>query len=131
MILCAAPGGIDLRQCGGRRGGVTCNVAGAAYAGSPRRAACRESPRGAHSPPHSASTRFSTAGSSSIGRLQARVVSPGHLLVASRPSLEPSPGVGLRSEEHTSELQSLMRISYAVFCLKTQITKNHTSQLIQ
>src|SRR3546814_2727208 len=45
MILCAAPGGIDLRQCGGRRGGVTCNVAGAAYAGSPRRAACRESPR--------------------------------------------------------------------------------------
>src|SRR3546814_4792501 len=27
---------------------------------------------------------------------------------------------GSRSEEHTSELQSLMRISYAVFCLKTQ-----------
>src|SRR3546814_8304511 len=27
-------------------------------------------------------------------------------------------GTGLRSEEHTSELQSLMRISYAVFCLK-------------
>src|SRR3546814_3025786 len=27
-------------------------------------------------------------------------------------------GVDLRSEEHTSELQSLMRISYAVFCLK-------------
>src|SRR3546814_5885295 len=30
---------------------------------------------------------------------------------------------GLRSEEHTSELQSLMRISYAVFCLKK--TKKH------
>src|SRR3546814_8104798 len=29
----------------------------------------------------------------------------------------------LRSEEHTSELQSLMRISYAVFCLKKQTTK--------
>src|SRR3546814_9932010 len=28
--------------------------------------------------------------------------------------------VGQRSEEHTSELQSLMRISYAVFCLKKQ-----------
>src|SRR3546814_1977359 len=28
-------------------------------------------------------------------------------------------GAGHRSEEHTSELQSLMRISYAVFCLKT------------
>src|SRR3546814_9781984 len=26
--------------------------------------------------------------------------------------------LGLRSEEHTSELQSLMRLSYAVFCLK-------------
>src|SRR3546814_2840402 len=36
--------------------------------------------------------------------------------------------VGIRSEEHTSELQSLMRISYAVFCLKKKITKtyNHT-----
>src|SRR3546814_2035847 len=31
----------------------------------------------------------------------------------------------LRSEEHTSELQSLMRISYAVFCLKK---KNNTKQ---
>src|SRR3546814_3457678 len=29
---------------------------------------------------------------------------------------------GFRSEEHTSELQSLMRISYAVFCLKKKIT---------
>src|SRR3546814_3021359 len=31
----------------------------------------------------------------------------------------------LRSEEHTSELQSLMRISYAVFCLKKKHTKSH------
>src|SRR3546814_9900401 len=30
----------------------------------------------------------------------------------------------LRSEEHTSELQSLMRISYAVFCLKKNKTPN-------
>src|SRR3546814_8341239 len=30
----------------------------------------------------------------------------------------------VRSEEHTSELQSLMRISYAVFCLKTKNTKH-------
>src|SRR3546814_6908720 len=30
--------------------------------------------------------------------------------------------LALRSEEHTSELQSLMRISYAVFCLKTKIS---------
>src|SRR3546814_5552968 len=32
--------------------------------------------------------------------------------------------VGLRSEEHTSELQSLMRISYAVFCLKKKTQHN-------
>src|SRR3546814_9114211 len=31
-----------------------------------------------------------------------------------------------RSEEHTSELQSLMRISYAVFCLQKKNTKLHT-----
>src|SRR3546814_2021431 len=31
-----------------------------------------------------------------------------------------------RSEEHTSELQSLMRISYAVFCLKKKTHKNNT-----
>src|SRR3546814_9664976 len=31
----------------------------------------------------------------------------------------------LRSEEHTSELQSLMRISYAVFCLKKKKTKTN------
>src|SRR3546814_7430212 len=30
-----------------------------------------------------------------------------------------------RSEEHTSELQSLMRISYAVFCLKKKINTKH------
>src|SRR3546814_4767977 len=32
----------------------------------------------------------------------------------------------VRSEEHTSELQSLMRISYAVFCLKKKKQKNIT-----
>src|SRR3546814_6507214 len=31
----------------------------------------------------------------------------------------------IRSEEHTSELQSLMRISYAVFCLKKKKTQKH------
>src|SRR3546814_6335295 len=31
----------------------------------------------------------------------------------------------IRSEEHTSELQSLMRISYAVFCLKNKNTKKN------
>src|SRR3546814_6865731 len=35
------------------------------------------------------------------------------------------PGGELRSEEHTSELQSLMRISYAVFCLKKKKQLNN------
>src|SRR3546814_3282134 len=35
----------------------------------------------------------------------------------------------IRSEEHTSELQSVMRISYAIFCLKTKTTRqNQTTQ---
>src|SRR3546814_3186815 len=34
-----------------------------------------------------------------------------------------------RSEEHTSELQSLMRISYAVFCLKKNKKRTHYTQL--
>src|SRR3546814_12785349 len=38
------------------------------------------------------------------------------------PRVEQSHGLGGRSEEHTSELQSLMRISYAVFCLKKKKT---------
>src|SRR3546814_3355560 len=36
---------------------------------------------------------------------------------------------GMRSDEHTSELQSLLRISYAVFCLKKQHT-NHSRHRI-
>src|SRR3546814_6381724 len=36
----------------------------------------------------------------------------------------------LRSEEHTSELQSLMRISYAVFCLKKKINRQKTDKHI-
>src|SRR3546814_1092174 len=34
---------------------------------------------------------------------------------------------GIRSEEHTSELQSLMRISYAVFCLNKNRKTQHTT----
>src|SRR3546814_9215151 len=38
------------------------------------------------------------------------------------PEDPPGTSAALRSEEHTSELQSLMRISYAVFCLKKKKT---------
>src|SRR3546814_10786413 len=37
-------------------------------------------------------------------------------------------GIAARSEEHTSELQSLMRISYAVFCLKKKKKDSLTSR---
>src|SRR3546814_4930515 len=46
-----------------------------------------------------------------VGSFAARLINPRSLYV--------------RSEEHTSELQSLMRISYAVFCLKKKNTKKH------
>src|SRR3546814_8676356 len=41
-------------------------------------------------------------------------------------SVLPQPVGPTRSEEHTSELQSLMRISYAVFCLKKKNKKTRT-----
>src|SRR3546814_3192450 len=41
---------------------------------------------------------------------------------------QPTPCSTQRSEEHTSELQSLMRISYAVFCLKKKNNKNRNNQ---
>src|SRR3546814_6514577 len=47
--------------------------------------------------------------------------------VSSRHSLPPTGGWG-GSEEHTSELQSLMRTSYAVFCLKTK--KDHMNHIL-
>src|SRR3546814_17446958 len=42
-----------------------------------------------------------------------------------RPSAPRARAPALRSEEHTSELQSLMRISYAVFCLKKKKQNNN------
>src|SRR3546814_5737326 len=42
-------------------------------------------------------------------------------------AVEAMAGQQVRSEEHTSELQSLMRISYAVFCLKKK-TNNNTNK---
>src|SRR3546814_4104120 len=38
---------------------------------------------------------------------------------------------GCRSEEHTSELQSLMRISYAVFCLNKKTNRTNTRLIMQ
>src|SRR3546814_5987011 len=43
-----------------------------------------------------------------------------HVCPAKRRFIRHAEKIAGRSEEHTSELQSLMRISYAVFCLKTK-----------
>src|SRR3546814_104635 len=50
-----------------------------------------------------------------------------HIHTYSKPLLCWGNGI-VRSEEHTSELQSLMRISYAVFCLKKKKTYSHKQQ---
>src|SRR3546814_3326408 len=58
-------------------------------------------------------------------------VRPADVDASHRTSLPRFQGCGSRSEEHTSELQSLMRISYAVFCLKkkkTQKQKESTTE---
>src|SRR3546814_10091447 len=55
------------------------------------------------------------------------IIDSGHLERCERLPASPPSTIALageiRSEEHTSELQSLMRISYAVFCLKKKINK--------
>src|SRR3546814_10012505 len=63
-----------------------------------------------------------------------RIRSPDGVIGSGSRSLSRNPSE--RSEEHTSELQSLMRISYAVFCLKKKqpkhkITQTHRTQTIQ
>src|SRR3546814_4714109 len=45
--------------------------------------------------------------------------------------LDPFEDARIRSEEHTSELQSLMRISYAVFCLKKKTDIRHDPHTLQ
>src|SRR3546814_2252136 len=70
------------------------------------------------------SERLSSAGMSD--RVRAPTRKRGSCLSSRRASARGgSPATACRrSEEHTSELQSLMRISYAVFCLKKKTDKN-------
>src|SRR3546814_1575335 len=60
------------------------------------------------------------------GMFQSSRITSGVLSRHASSASRPSPASVTRSEEHTSELQSLMRISYAVFCLKKK--KNHKKQ---
>src|SRR3546814_5903489 len=48
-----------------------------------------------------------------------------------RAAAHPRAATATRSEEHTSELQSLMRISYAVFCLKKKKQKEEHKQTLE
>src|SRR3546814_6590948 len=77
-------------------------------------------------------TASNTAGTSAPATVSITVSAPTLSLSPAAGALTANYGVAYsqvfaasgRSEEHTSELQSLMRISYAVFCLKKQ-TKSH------
>src|SRR3546814_10609007 len=60
-----------------------------------------------------------------IGKGHARLALEWRQRIAGR--ARPPSGLAVRSEEHTSELQSLMRISYAVFCLKKKNANNTTT----
>src|SRR3546814_6601943 len=75
----------------------------------------RGSPPSRPAPPKSSSF----VSSAQLRPLNSAVVPPGPL---GPPLRQPASTAG-RSEEHTSELQSLMRISYAVFCLQKKIYK--------
>src|SRR3546814_2162938 len=59
------------------------------------------------------------------------LVRPECLLVEEGGRSQPHVRIEVRSEEHTSELQSLMRISYAVFCLKKKKDRNHLNLACQ
>src|SRR3546814_9523148 len=54
---------------------------------------------------------------------------PASLPVHAVPPPVVATAAGFRSEEHTSELQSLMRISYAVFCLKKNKKKEYHDKI--
>src|SRR3546814_8149350 len=84
-------------------------------------------------------TLFRSRPAVGAARTHLRVGPGGARLAGARLPLIPGPARGRlsaqqtsthRSEEHTSELQSLMRISYAVFCLKKKKKKNNIKQTI-
>src|SRR3546814_1844923 len=90
----------------------------ASRSGSSRKIAARASPR--------AITWYSAPANS---MRRGRDMKAGY--VAQCGKTRPDPKAFKRSEEHTSELQSLMRISYAVFCLKKKNKLNKAYKKIQ
>src|SRR3546814_9691750 len=68
------------------------------------------------------------AGDAYFDRHESRHVQDGPFENGGHGSFENVDADEARSEEHTSELQSLMRISYAVFCLKKKKQSSNTNQ---
>src|SRR3546814_7329960 len=71
---------------------------------------------------------FAAISSQSTARLNTALIDAMSRLIVSRlrpRAISPARQRSTRSEEHTSELQSLMRISYAVFCLKKKKHRTH------
>src|SRR3546814_5720504 len=64
------------------------------------------------------------------GPAPSRTISKPRSFRVSSTVIDPGPQGRRRPEEHTSELQSLMRISYAVFCLKKKTLHSHQLILI-
>src|SRR3546814_4294365 len=101
------------------------------------------SPSGGASGPYASCMRWSSLSSADTGRkvpappcsVSVSVAIPASVRREIRSGVKCSAAVGAatapRSEEHTSELQSLMRISYAVFCLKKKKNTNHRSIQLQ
>src|SRR3546814_8717347 len=97
-----------------------------------RRLSCRGRARNrscAPLPVASAPEMGSVAARSSLRHRSSRKAAIAVLrLCSGEPCIPRQGALGARSEEHTSELQSLMRISYAVFCLKKKTKKLLTKQ---
>src|SRR3546814_7637192 len=83
-------------------------------------------PTNESAPPLTSTTRSSASPTSIVRRVRRRSSLISEILTTPVMMSSRSP---TRSEEHTSELQSLMRISYAVFCLKKKTKTNITKKL--
>src|SRR3546814_2009198 len=78
-------------------------------------------------------TRFSADFTSLLGQKDPQIyadntLSGGFVVGDANPNWRALDFLKMRSDEHTSELQSLMRISYAVLCLKKKLIDNSQSQ---
>src|SRR3546814_1137359 len=115
----AAPSDRQIRELGGSGSGPTLRPARGTVGAGSGRSDGATSVLGA--PSRSASVRTDAPpiiAAMQSARVQSHRLSDVFSIAAMQSGMD-----AIRSEEHTSELQSLMRISYAVFCLKKKINK--------